>query len=148
MDKTAKNLQIQIITPSGVRHSCKADMLTAPAVMGTVGILPNHIPLFTKLKPGEIKIKTGGKDEYFAVTGGFMDVDANSRITILTDSAQRSEEIDEKRTEKAKEEAEKLLKNREKLSEKEFAVAENSLRKALLDLKVSRRRKFKSSSSM
>ena len=148
MDKTAKKLQIEIITPSGVRHSCKADMLIAPAVMGTVGILPNHIPLFTKLESGEIKIKTSGKDEYFAVTGGFMDVDANSRITILTDSAQRSEEIDEKRTEKAKEEAEKLLKNHEKLSEKEFAVAENSLRKALLDLKVSRRRKFKSSSSM
>ena len=143
MEKTAKKLQIEIITPSGISHSCKADMLTAPAVMGTVGILPNHIPLFTKLNPGEIKIKTSGKSEYFAVTGGFMDVNSDSKITVLTDSAQRSEEIDEKRAEKAKEEAEKLLKDRGKLSEKEFAVAESSLRKALLDLKVSRRRKFK-----
>lgn len=143
MDKIGKKLKIQIITPSGINRSCEADLLTAPAVMGTVGILPNHIPLFTKLEPGEIKIKTGGKNEYIAVTGGFMDVNANSQITILTDSAQRSEEIDEKSAEKAKEEAEKLLKDREKLSEKEFAVVESSLRKALLDLKVSRRRKIK-----
>ena len=143
MDKTGKKLQIQIITPSGISHSCESDLLTAPAVMGTVGILPNHIPLFTKLEPGEIKIKTGGINEYIAITGGFMDVNSSSRVTILTDSAQRSEEIDEKRAEKAKEEAEKLLKDREKLSEKEFAVAENSLRKALLDLKVSRKRKIK-----
>lgn len=143
MDKTGKTLQVQIITPSGISHSCKADMLTAPAVMGTVGILPNHIPLFTKLKPGEIKIKTSEKSEYFAITGGFMDVNANSGITILTDSAQRSEEIDEKTAEKAKEEAEKLLEDRGKLSEKEFAIAENSLRKALLDLKVSRRRHYR-----
>ena len=134
-------LEVKIVTPNGLALSTRAEMLAAPAVQGRVAILPHHIPFFTPLEPGEIKLKSQGKETFLAVTGGFMDVDADGKITVLTDSAQRSEEIDEKQALKAKQEAEKLLKEREKLSEKEFSIAESSLRKALLDLKVSRRRK-------
>jgi len=143
MEKNSLKLELKIITPNGTTHFCQADMVVAPAYNGMVGILPHHIPLFTRLQPGEVKIKTGNKEEYFAVTGGFMDVNPEGIVTILTDSAERSEEIDEKAAIEAKAKAERLLKEREKLSEKEFAMTEASLRKALLELKIAKKRKVK-----
>ncbi len=136
-----KILHLKIVTPEGIIHSCKAQMVVAPAVLGTVGILPNHIPLFTKLNLGEVKIKTDQKEEFFAINGGFMDVNSQGEITILTDSAQRSEEIDEQEAIKAKERAQELLAEREKISEKEFTLAEASFKKALLELKIAKKRK-------
>lgn len=137
-----KKLKVKIVTPQGIIHESQADVVVAPAVVGTVAILPQHIPFFTKLNPGEIKIKTGGKEESFAVTGGFMDVNSDSQVTILTDSAQRSEQINEAAAERARAEAEKALQQAEKLSKTEFARAEGSLRKAILELKISRKRRI------
>ena len=137
------NLTVKIVTPEGVSFESAAQSVVAPATEGTVGILPHHIPFFTKLDHGEVKIKIEGKERHFAVTGGFMDVSPKSEVTILTDSCARSDEIDEKASLKAKEEAEKLLKEREKLSQTDFARAEASLHKALLELKVARKRKEK-----
>lgn len=143
MDKDNLKLQVKIITPAGIAHTCEAKMVVAPSAQGIVGILPHHIPLFTRLQPGEIKIKKEGKEELFAVTGGFMDVNPEGIVTILTDSAQRSEEVDERAAAEAKAKAEKLLTEREKLSERDFALAEASLRKALLELKVAKKRKIR-----
>jgi F-type H+-transporting ATPase subunit epsilon len=71
-----------------------------------------------------------------------MDVNSDGLVTILTDSAQRSEEIDEAWAEKAREAAQKALGERERLSATEFARAESSLRKAILDLKITRKRRL------
>lgn len=137
-----KQLKVKIITPEGISFESLAAMVVAPAVEGTVGILPNHIPLFTKLNPGELKIKIeGSKDKFFTVTGGFMDVSPDSQVTILTDSCSRSEELNEKNSLEAKKQAEYLLSQREKISAGDFAKAEASLRKALLELKVAKKRK-------
>jgi len=140
MDK----LKVKIITPDGITFQAEAEIVVAPAVEGTVGILPHHIPLFTKLDSGEVKVTVDGKVNFFAILGGFIDVNPAGEVTILTDSAMRSEEIDEKTASFAKAQAEKLLSEREKLSESDFARAEASLRKALLELKVARKRKQKS----
>ena len=143
MDKESKKLLVKIVTPAGTTYTGSAQMVVAPASQGTVGILPHHISFFSKLNPGEVKIKEDNKEEFFAVTGGFIDVNADGQVSILTDSAQRSEAIDEKAAAAAKEKAEKLLSERQKLSEKEFAIAEASLRKALLELKVAKKRREK-----
>ena len=135
------NIKVKIITPEGISFDAVADLLVAPAVQGSVGILPHHIPFFTKLEPGELKIKIGGQNKFFAITGGFMDVSPNSQVTILTDSCSRSEELNEKTSLEAKRQAEYLLTQREKISANDFAKAEASLRKALLELKVTKRRK-------
>ena len=134
------NLIVKIVTPEGVSFESQAQSVVAPAVEGTVGILPHHIPFFTKLEHGEVKIKIEQKFRHFAITGGFMDVSPKSEVTILTDSCSRSDEINEKTALKAKEEAEKLLKERTKISEADFIKAESSLRKAILELKVAARR--------
>ena len=138
---SSKKLHLEIVTPAGIVLTQEVDIVVAPAVQGTVGILPNHIPFFTKLNDGEIKIKNNGKEQHYTVYGGFMDVNQNGYVTILTDGAKRSDEIDLQSALRAKEQAEKMLKNKEKISEVDFAKAEASLRTAILDLKVAQKRK-------
>ncbi len=131
-------LHLEIITPEKVVYTDEVGMVVVPGSEGNLGILPNHIPLFTKLKSGEIKVKKENEVILLAVSGGFVDVQP-TKVTILADSAIRSEEIDEEKALAAKARAEELMK--QKLSEKEFTLAEASLRRALAELRVAKRHK-------
>lgn len=132
-------LHLEIVTPEKLIFSEDVDMVVVPGAEGELGILPHHIALFTKIKPGELKIKKTNKEEYLAVTGGFLDVSGTGNVTILADYAVKSEEIEIKRAEEAKKKAEEAMK--EKKGTQDFAVLEADLRKALLELKVAKRRK-------
>lgn len=132
-------LHLEIITPERIVYSDEVDEVIVPGFEGELGILPHHTALFTQVKPGEIKIKKGGEDFFLAVTGGFLDVAPQSKVTILADYAVRAEEVEIARAEQAKKRAEELMK--EKKSDQEFVFAEAELRKAILELKVARRRK-------
>ena len=132
-------LKVEIISPEKVVFKGEADALTIMAEQGQVTILPKHIPLFTKVQPGEVNIKNGSQKEFLAVSQGYLTVEADNRVTILTDYAIRSEEIEVKLVQAAKQKAEKALK--EKKSRQDFVVAEAELRKALLQLKVAHRKK-------
>ena len=131
-------LHLEIITPEKIVYTGEVGMVVVPGSEGNLGILPNHTPLFTKLKSGEIKVKKENEVILLAVSGGFVDVQP-TKVTILADSAIRSEEIDEEKALAAKTRAEELMK--QKLSEKESTLAEASLRRALAELQVVRRHK-------
>ena len=131
-------LHLEIITPEKIVYTDEVGMVVVPGSEGNLGILPNHIPLFTKLKSGEIKVKKENEVILLAVSGGFVDVQP-TKVTILADSAIRSEEIDEEKALAAKTRAEELMK--QKLSEKESTLAEASLRRALAELRVAKRHK-------
>ena len=82
------------------------------------------------------------------VTGsGFIDVSPNNKVTILADSAVRADDIDIKKAQDAKRRAEKMLLDKERLSKTEILSADASLRKAVLELKVGRRKHTKYHSS-
>jgi F-type H+-transporting ATPase subunit epsilon len=76
--------------------------------------------------------------DILAVSGGLLDVH-NDKITVMADSAIRADEIDVYKVEQAKKKAEEALKQR--LSGREYAIAEADLRKAVMELKVARRRR-------
>lgn len=131
-------IHLQIITPEKIVYKDDVDEILAPTVNGEIGILPNHVPLLTKIMPGELRVKKGSNEQYLAVTGGFLEV-AKNNATILADYAIRSEHIDELKAEEAKKRAEKVMS--EKVSERDFAIAQSDLRKSLLELHVANRRK-------
>lgn len=133
-------LVLEIITPIKVVLSEEVDEVTIPTVNGEISILPNHIDLLTKVKPGEMVIHKNGKTELFAITGGFLEI-TNNHVNILADHAIRADDIEIAKAEQAKERAEKAMK--EKGSEKDFAIANAELRKSLLELKVARKHKLR-----
>ena len=88
---------------------------------------------------GELFIFDGPRVQVLAVGGGLLDVH-NNEVSVLADSAVRADEIDIYKVEEAKKKAEESLK--EGLSEREYALAAADLRRAVLELKVARRRHF------
>jgi F-type H+-transporting ATPase subunit epsilon len=131
-------LKLEIVTPEAKIFSEDVDIVYVPGVDGELGILPKHIPLMTMIKPGELRVSTGGKDTFMAVGEGFVEVTGQS-VTVLTDMAIAEQAIDESAAEAAVKRAEEAL-HAANLSHEEVASVEASLQKSLAQLHVKRRR--------
>ncbi len=127
--------RLEVVTAERVVLSDEVDQVNVPGAAGRMGILAGHEPLLTSLVPGEMDIIKGGERSEFAISGGFMEV-LPDRVTILADTAERADEIDEARAEAARQRAEQLL--RERRSEREMLLAEAQLRRAMVRLQVAR----------
>ncbi len=128
-------IHLEIVTAERTVMSDDVDQINAPGAAGRMGVLPRHEPLMTMLIPGELTIVKNGTTTPFAVSGGFMEV-LPDRVTILADTAERADEIDEARADAARKRAEDLL--RERHSEQEMILAEAQLRRAMVRLRVAR----------
>ena len=102
---------LTIVTAEREVFSQEVDALVAPGIDGQLGILPNHAPLMTQIKPGEMTIRSGNEENVLAVTGGFLEV-LNNRVTILADTAEMDVGIDLERAELALERAQERVETR------------------------------------
>ena len=123
----------------------EVDMVIAPGVDGQLGILPRHAPLMTMLQPGELTIRKGGADTFFAVSGGFMEV-LGDRVIILADACEHSDEISEERAQEAMRRAQERIAGRPAEMQLERALA--SLRRAQARLDTVRRRRNRAGSPL
>jgi F-type H+-transporting ATPase subunit epsilon len=130
-------INFKIVTPERVVYEAEIDQVTLPTSSGEITILSNHIPLVSLLAAGELLIKIGDKIIPMAVAGGFVQVGKN-QVVILADSADKIEEIDEKRAEEAKKRAEELLKTKQ-VDTTEFATLAGQIERELAKLKVVRK---------
>jgi F-type H+-transporting ATPase subunit epsilon len=129
----ADTLHLQIITPDKRLVHEDADQVQIPGKSGYLGILPGRAPLITELKAGELSYGKDGNTQYLAVTWGFAEV-LPDKVTILTDAAERAEDIDVKRAQEAKSRAEQEL--REGSPELDYAAVNRALRRAEVRLEV------------
>lgn len=127
--------RLEVVTAERVVLSDEVDQVNVPGAAGRMGIMARHEPLLTSLVPGEMTIIKDGERIPFAISGGFMEV-LPDRVTILADTAERADEIDEARAEAARQRAEAIL--RERRSEQEVLLAEAQLRRAMVRLQVAR----------
>lgn len=132
-------IKLDIVTAERLVLSEDVEYVSAPGVDGILGILPRHQPLLTALAVGELHYKKGGQEYNFAIGGGFMEVRPD-KVTVLADSAEHADEIDEQRAEQARQRAQQTLKEKPR-SDVEFARLERSLRRAEIRLKVARRKR-------
>lgn len=129
-------LTVELVTAESRVVSGEADFVKAPGLDGELGILPNHIPLMTPLRPGEVLIRNDGNDEYIFVAGGFLQV-LPTKVVILADSAERAEDIDEARAEEARKRAQQVLEQ----GSDDTDVARAALERAVFRLRVAELRK-------
>ncbi len=139
-------LKVEVVSQDRLVWSGEADMVVLPGGSGEMGILPNHAPLLTTLKPGFMHVKRGDQDEVFTIVGGFAEVQPD-KVIVLADAAEYVEEIDEARAQAAKERAERLL--AEGLTDQEaYFAALAALRRANLRLEAVRRYRRRRRSAM
>lgn len=130
----ANSLKLDVVTPDRTLLSEDVSSLVVPAVEGYLGVLPNHAPMIVGLVPGAVKYSIDGKANYLSISGGFMEIGAN-KVTLLANTAEKSEDIDRQRALAAKGRAEQRLKERP--SGLDVQRAELALGRALARLKVS-----------
>jgi F-type H+-transporting ATPase subunit epsilon len=131
------SFQLDVVTPDRTVFSGEVASLVAPGTEGYLGVLADHAPLLTGLAIGEARATApDGRDIYFAVAGGFLEV-ADNHATLLADAAERADQIDVARAEVARERAEKA-RSAAARGEPQFVAAEAALHRALNRLQVAR----------
>jgi F-type H+-transporting ATPase subunit epsilon len=123
----ADTFQLEIVTPAKLLVKEAAEEAQIPGLSGYLGILPGHAPLITELGVGVITYKASGATHNLAVAWGFAEV-LPDKLTILAEAAERPQEIDTGRAQKAKERAEELLKSNR--PDVDYARAEDALQRA------------------
>ena len=134
----ADMLQLEIVTPEAVIYSEAVDMVTLPGSDGETGIYPNHVPLMTRVQAGELIAKKTGSEEILAVSEGFAEI-TGEHVSILTDNAVNSTDIDEATAEEARAKAEKRLKEGD-ISEEEARILNQAILYSAAQIRAKRRR--------
>lgn len=125
---------LQILSPQGSIFNDSVDEISLPTESGEIEILTNHVPIYSKLTEGIITIKKGSKTSQIAITGGFIEVDDNNKVSILSDYAIEAQSIQAARALEAKKNAEELIAKR--TSDADILIAEKELQKSIMELKV------------
>jgi F-type H+-transporting ATPase subunit epsilon len=131
-------LKLEIATAERLVYAEDVSIVVAPGADGELAILPEHTSLLTTLKPGELRVVKDGKESLIAVSGGFMEVLSNM-VTILADTAERSEEIDEERASIALKRAQEQMTQASSQMELEKAMA--AMRRSQARVAVARRKR-------
>ena|ERR1700730_12591437 len=130
---TRNTLLVEVVTAERELYRGEADLVSAPGAEGRLGILPRHAALLTTLASGELTIKLAGAEEPLFVSGGFLEV-SNNAVTVLADTAEHAEEIDEARAEEARRRAQERLEQAQ--SNIERAELLGALERAVARLRV------------
>ncbi len=136
-------IKLEIVTPEKKVFGEEVDQVTIPSPDGEITVLPHHLPVVTKVKPGELVFKKSGKTTHVVTGAGFAEITGKS-VAVMTDLAQESSEIDEKVAQEAIQRAQEALKQRHAMTAEEFALTAANLEKALASLKVKRHHHLRS----
>ena len=119
-----ETLHVNIVSAEQSIFSGEAEMVVVPGETGELGILPQHAPLLTRIKPGTVKVTlAGGVDELIYVSGGILEVQPRA-LTILANTSFRAKDLDEIKVLEAKRSAEEALANRQSGQERAVVQAE------------------------
>ena len=130
----ANTIRVDIVSAEQDVWSGEGTMVFAPAEMGEIGSAPQHAPLLTRLKPGEIRVQQeSGEEQFFFISGGMLEVQGHV-VTVLSDTALRADDLDEAAALEAQRRAEQALADRG--GELELAKAKAELIQAAAQLRA------------
>jgi len=129
----AMTIHVDVVSAEESIFSGLAEFVVLPGEVGELGILPGHMPLMTRIKPGAVRVKVPGQaaEELIFVAGGLLEVQPGL-VTVLADTAIRGKDLDEAKALDAKRRAEENMSNRE--SELDYARAQAELAEAVAQL--------------
>jgi F-type H+-transporting ATPase subunit epsilon len=136
-----KTIRLDIVSAEEELFSADVQMVFAPAMMGEVGVSPQHTPLMTKLKAGDVRAQISDtKTKTFFISGGLLEIQPNS-VTILSDTAIREDDLDEERAKQAESKAREAMENSG--TDMDLDKAKTELAQAAAQLKLIKKLKGK-----
>ncbi|MCH7818487.1 MAG: ATP synthase F1 subunit epsilon [Candidatus Marinimicrobia bacterium] len=133
----AENFIVEVVTPTSSRTFDDVRHVRAPGLDGSFGILARHIPAIIALKPGEVKIESGDRQQLLAISDGYCEIQ-RERILLLVETAELPEDIDLERAQAALERAQKMLSDHPENLNRDRAVA--AVRRAKNRLRIANRK--------
>ena len=127
-------LTLEVATPTRLVVADTVDEVVLPGSEGYFGVLPGHAALLATLGVGELMYRKDAAQYHLALTGGFAEV-RNDKVIVLAENAERPDEIDRERAQRARERAEQRLAGREGV-DIDYARAQVALARALIRLQV------------
>lgn len=138
-EEMAITTYLDIVSAEKQIFSGIVEQVVVTGELGELGIVPGHAPLFTVLKPGEVRITLPeGKEEYFYVSGGMLEVQPY-KVTVLADTVERADSIDEATAIAAMQRAEEAIANRN--ADIDYSVATSELAMATAKIRLLRKLK-------
>ena len=138
-------IKFKIVTPE--KTVVEEDIYQAllPIEGGEITVLPNHIPYIGSLQAGEILLRheINGEETSLATSGGFIEFHDNV-LVVLADTAERADEIDLARAEEAEERAKKIMAERVRTDDEEYARVAAALEKEMARVRVARKHRSRS----
>ncbi|AKJ31704.1 F0F1 ATP synthase subunit epsilon [Caldimonas brevitalea] len=133
-------IQVDVVSAEELIFSGPAKFVALPGEAGELGILPQHTPLITRIRPGAVRIERAdnGEEEFVFVAGGILEVQPHG-VTVLADTAIRGKDLDEAKATEAKRLAEEAMKNAK--SDIDFAKAQSEF--AAMAAQIAALRKFR-----
>ena len=130
-------IHVDVVSAEESIFSGEARFVSLPGETGELGVYPRHTPLITRIKPGSVRIEMAdGSEEFVFVAGGILEVQPDC-VTVLSDTAIRGKDLDDKKANQAKAAAEEALKNAK--SEVDFAMAQSELTAVVAQIAALRR---------
>lgn len=134
-----QTIQVEVVSAEESIFSGPAKFVALPGEAGELGILPGHVPLITRIRPGAVRIeKADGDEEFVFVAGGILEVQPKV-VTVLADTAIRGKDLDEAKAAEARKAAEEAIKNAK--SEIDLAKAQSEL--AIMAAQIAALRRFR-----
>ena len=116
----SEKFTVEIISPSGPIIRSETTQVVLPSYEGEIGILKDHIPLITFLRPGIIKID--GSQKIFFVEDGTVEFTNNS-LLILTSTAKEVKDMDKNLLELIIDDAEKKIKSEDVTDKEKYLLS-------------------------
>jgi F-type H+-transporting ATPase subunit epsilon len=130
----ADELMLEIVTPEKLAFSGKVEDVTIPGTEGEFGVLRGHAALLSSVDIGELNFTKENKKTFYALNTGYAEVTAD-KVTILVETAERSDLIDKERAKRAKENAETKLAKLSK-DDVEFETIRIAMARAIMRINV------------
>lgn len=129
----ALTVHVDVVSAEESIFSGLAEFVVLPGEAGELGILPGHMPLMTRIKPGAVRLKIPQqeREELIFVAGGVLEVQPGL-VTVLADTAIRGKDLDEAKALDAKRRAEEAMADRG--TEMNYARAQAELAEAVAQL--------------
>ncbi|MGL5055476.1 MAG: ATP synthase F1 subunit epsilon [Fusobacteriaceae bacterium] len=128
---------LKIVTSKQALLDQEAEFVMVRTIVGDMGILPNHSPFVSELAIGEMKVRANGQDEFYYVSGGFLEISNQNVVTILADEAMLAKDIDVEHARRELQIAEERMKKVQE--DREVLLTQRALQEALTKVKIAER---------
>ena len=126
-------IHVDVVSATEEIYSGEANCVFVPATMGEIGVYPQHVPLISTLKPGEVRVETENGVESIYVSGGIVEVQPHT-VTIFSDTAIRANDLDEAKAIEAKKRAEEAMSNAQ--SDQDISTTQAALAESMAQLQM------------